>query len=172
MKKIFVSKLLAVVLGLFSIAAQGAADAFLTPVDGHKAAPEFDLAGVDGARYRLAELRGKAVIVNFWATWCPPCRAEMPSMQRGAEAVADDGVLFVAINVGESKDAVKGFSDRLGLTFPVLVDEASRAVQDWRARGLPTTYVVDPKGRLAYRAEGERDWDDPALLDQVRALVR
>ncbi|KAA6184811.1 TlpA family protein disulfide reductase [Thiohalocapsa marina] len=143
----------------------------LQPVDGTPVAAGFELIATDGETYRLQDLRGKTLIVNFWATWCPPCLAEMPSLQRAWEQVRDEEILVLAINVGEDQAAIERFTERMPLTFPLPMDPDSGTVQAWPVRGLPTTFVVDPDGRLIYRAEGERDWDAPELLQQVRAIA-
>jgi peroxiredoxin len=142
----------------------------LAPVPNRPAAPAIDLEGSDGHRVRLADFAGRPVIVNFWATWCPPCRAEMPSLQRAWEALKKDGIGVIGVNVGEDSETVSQFSMEHSLTFPLALDEDSAVLQRWPITGLPTTFVVDPKGRLAYMALGERDWDDPGILEQVRAL--
>ena len=134
------------------------------------AAPEFDLAEPSGQRIRLSDFRGKPLIVNFWATWCPPCRAEMPSLQRAWEQLEQEGIGVVAINVGEDAKAIGQFMATSGLTFPLLMDRDSRVRRAWAVQGLPMTFVVDPKGRTVYRVVGDREWDDPALLNLVRGL--
>ncbi len=133
-------------------------------------APAFELTGADGKVYRLADFEGKPLIVNFWATWCPPCRAEMPSMQRAWEQVEAEGIGMIAINVGEDAETVQAFLEQVPVSFPLPLDTDSKVSQRWPMRGLPTTFVVSPEGRLVYKATGEREWDNPALLDQVRAL--
>lgn len=142
----------------------------LAPIADRPTAPAFDLADPSGKRVRLADFQGKPLIVNFWATWCPPCRAEMPSMQRAWDQVRGEGIEVIAINVGESAGAIERFREQAKVGFPLPMDTDSTVVQAWPVRGLPTTFVVDPQGRLAYKAAGEREWDDPALLDLVRAL--
>jgi thiol-disulfide isomerase/thioredoxin len=142
----------------------------LTAVPDRPQAPAFDLKDPDGRSVRLADFRGKPLIVNFWATWCPPCREEMPSMQRAADLVSNEGIRLVAINVGEDADTVSQYLMEARLDLPVLLDETSGVVMSYPVRGLPTTFVVDADGRLAYVATGGRAWDDPALLDKVRAL--
>lgn len=149
----------------------GKGGALLTPLPELAAAPQFDLQTPDGGRVRLSDFRGKPLIVNFWATWCPPCRAEMPSIQRASEQLKDKGIGVVAINVGEDAETIGQFTAESPVTFPLPMDRESRVVQAWPVRGLPTTFVVDSEGRLAYVATGEREWDDPDLLDQVRALA-
>jgi peroxiredoxin len=144
----------------------------LDPIPDKPAAPGFELEGRDGKTYRLAAMKGQPVIVNFWATWCPPCRAEMPAMQRAWELVKDDGVMIVAVNVGESAEEIAAFLEQEPVEFPIPMDTNMAVSQRWPMQGLPTTFVVDPEGHLVYRAQGERAWDDPALLDLVRGLRR
>jgi thiol-disulfide isomerase/thioredoxin len=142
----------------------------LTPISGDIQAPEFDLQGPAGEPQRLLDHRGKPIILNFWATWCPPCRAEMPSMQRAHETVADEGISVIAVNVGEDAETIGRFLTETDVDFPIPMDLDSEVVQSYPVKGLPTTFVIDPDGRLVYSATGEREWDHPALLDQVRAL--
>ncbi|MGD8207462.1 MAG: TlpA disulfide reductase family protein [Thiohalocapsa sp.] len=149
-----------------------AEDDLLAPMAERPPAPELDLSGIDGVRYRLADMRGRPVIINFWATWCPPCRAEMPSMQRAWEMVEGEGIEMLGINVGEDEAAVREFAERMDLDFPLPMDPDSAVAQSWPMTGLPTTFVVDPEGRIVYRAQGERDWADPSILDLVRQLMR
>lgn len=142
----------------------------LTPMSGDVQAPEFDLMGPAGEPQRLLDHRGKPVILNFWATWCPPCRAEMPSMQRAHETVGEEGISVIAINVGEDAETVARFLEETSVDFSIPMDVDSEVVQSYPVKGLPTTFVIDPEGRLVFSATGEREWDDPGLLDQVRAL--
>jgi len=152
------------------VAATESGDRGLNPVLGRPLAPSFDLSDPAGGRVRLSDFRGKPLIVNFWATWCPPCREEMPSMQRAWEQLEPEGIGLIAINVGEDADTIQQFTAEYPVQFPLPMDLESRVVQSWPVRGLPTTFVVDPEGRLAYQVVGGRQWDDPRLLDQVRAL--
>lgn len=133
-------------------------------------APDFSLLDMDGNVYRLSDYRGHVIIVNFWATWCPPCREEMPSMQRAWEQLRQEGILMIGINVGEDEDTIFQFTADYPVDFPLLVDSDSSVTGKWPVRGLPTTFVVDPTGRIVYQAIGSREWDDPALLAPVRAL--
>jgi thiol-disulfide isomerase/thioredoxin len=144
----------------------------LTPIPGQPPAPAFDLKDPQGRPQRLADYLGKPVILNFWATWCPPCREEMPSMQRAHQALAADGVAVIAVNVGDDAQAVDDFLFEIPVDFPLPLDLDSKVAQRYPLKGLPTTYVIDPQGRLVYSATGSRAWDDPKLLDQVRALRR
>jgi peroxiredoxin len=158
------------VVSLPSIAQQ--AGKGLTQLPDRPQAPNFVLADIDGNRYRLSDYRGQVVIINFWATWCPPCRAEMPSMQRAWEQLEKEGILMLGINVGEDEDTIFQFTANYPVEFPLLMDLDSRVINQWPVRGLPTTFVVSPEGKITYRAIGGREWDDPDLLAMVRALMQ
>ncbi|NKN31695.1 peroxiredoxin family protein [Marichromatium bheemlicum] len=162
---------LALLLLLSSILAGPLQAETLAPLPAPQPAPGFTLQSSGGAPVALADYRGRVVILNFWATWCPPCRDEMPSMQRAYEALAADGVEILAINVDEDAATIAEFGARLGLDFPLLVDPASAVTLDYGVRGLPTSYVVDRDGRLVFDVLGDLAWDDPEVLDQVRALT-
>ena len=142
----------------------------LTPIEPRPEAPDFTLVDMDGVTYHLAELRGRPVIVNFWATWCPPCRDELPSMQRAWLTFRDQGVAMVAINVGEDEETIFPFTADYPVEFPLLLDRDGAVVGQWPVRGLPSTFIVDPQGRVAYQAIGGREWDDPELMRKVLAL--
>lgn len=162
---------LALILALVVTGCSGASQASVKRgVSQGSYALDFTLEAPDGSESSLSDYGGSVVLVNFWATWCPPCRAEMPSMQRAWKEVAGEDILILGVNVGEDAGTIDEFIRQVPVEFPLPMDRNSTVVQTWPMRGLPTTFVVDPDGRLAYRAEGEREWDDPALLDQVRAL--
>jgi len=143
----------------------------LTEIPQRPPAPDFALPDLDGTVHRLSDYRGKVVVLNFWATWCPPCREEMPSMQRAWQQVRDEGILFLAVDVGESEDDVFTFTGDYPVEFPLLLDQDSSVTQRWPIRGLPTTYVIDTRGRIAYRAIGGRAWDAPEILSRLRGLL-
>jgi len=135
-----------------------------------KPAPNFTLQDMDGESHSLSDYQGKIVIINFWATWCPPCRAELPSMNRAWKKVKDDNIEMLAINVGEGEDTIFTFLGDNPIDFPVLLDETGDMIKTWPVRGLPTTFVLDSEGRLVYQAIGGREWDSDALLEKVRML--
>ncbi len=163
---------------LLTVSAAGAAD--LPPL-GHKmnpvspplAAPDFTLPDLDGEAHSLAEFRGKVVMLNFWATWCPPCRREMPSMQRLYEKYGERGLVVVAVNQFEDPDLVFEFTGRLSLepTFPILFDRESRVSEQYKVKGLPTTYLLDREGRIHYRAIGGREFDHPEVEALIEGLL-
>ena len=133
-------------------------------------APDFSLSDMDDKVHKLSDYRGKPVIINFWATWCPPCREELPSMNRAWKKIKNDGIAMLAINVGEDEDTIFAFTGEYPIDFTVLVDEDSNGIRTWPIKGLPTTFILDPEGRIVYQAIGGRVWDDDKLLDKVRAL--
>jgi len=144
----------------------------LTPILQAQATPDFALAVMDGGQYRLSDQQGKPVIINFWATWCPPCRRELPSMNQGWQKIKHQGIDMVAINVGEDEDTIFPFTADFPIEFPVLLDLNGEITAQWPIKGLPTTFVIDPDGRIVYRAIGGRDWGSDIILDKVRALRR
>jgi len=137
-----------------------------TPV----AAPDFILEDLDGESHSLSLYRGKVVMVNFWATWCPPCRRELPSMEALYLAFKDDAFTVLAINQWESPDHVFAYMGQLEVFpgFPILFDRDSAVSQLYAVKGLPSTVLIDKRGRIVYRAVGGRDFNHP----EVRAIIR
>ncbi len=137
-------------------------------------APALVLKDIDDKSHDLASLKGKVVLVNFWATWCPPCRREMPSMDRLAHKLAGTAFVVLAVNIGEDADTIHTFISQLDAapSFPILLDPHANTMQTWKISGLPTTYLIDPQGRIAYSAVGGREFDHPEIERQVRALLK
>ncbi len=133
-------------------------------------APQFALKDENGKTHRLSDYRGKVVVLNFWATWCPPCRYEMPSMERAHQIVKGEGIVLLAVNVGETEDQVFEFTGRYPVTFPLLLDTDGSITRNYPVIGLPTTFIIDPKGQVTHRAIGGREWDDPKLVAELKKL--
>jgi peroxiredoxin len=110
------------------------------------ATPDFELETLDGRTIVLSELRGQVVLINFWATWCPPCRAEMPAMQRVYEQYRDQGFEVLAVNLQEHDVPMSAFVEERGLTFPVLPDRDGSVSNVYRVTSIPTTFFVDRSG--------------------------
>ena len=134
-------------------------------------APPFHLRDLDGDFRHLSDYRGRVMVVNFWASWCSPCRKELPSMNRAWSLLQNDGVVMLAINVGEDREAVTAFLEDYPIDFPVLLDSHGNISQRWRVRGLPTTFVLNTRGETVYQVVGEREWDEEATLEQIRELA-
>jgi thiol-disulfide isomerase/thioredoxin len=167
-------------LGLSLLLADPVAAADLPPLShsltaqAAKPAPVLKLKDTDGTLHDLAQLRGKVVLVNFWATWCPPCRREMPSMQRLKQALAGETFEVLAVDVGEDTDTILTFTSQLDTQpgFPLLLDTRSRTMREWKVAGLPTTYLVDRRGRIVASAIGGREFDHPELVATIRAVLK
>ena len=109
-------------------------------------APDFSLETLDGQTVSLSDLRGQVVLINFWATWCPPCREEMPAIQSVYDRYRDQGFTVLAVNLLETNAEVTEFTDEMGLTFPILMDRSAEVFFLYRVRGLPTTFFLDQAG--------------------------
>jgi thiol-disulfide isomerase/thioredoxin len=126
-------------------------------------APDFALRGLDSAALRLSDLRGRPVLINFWATWCGPCRAEMPEIEAASRALQGSGLVVVAVNVQESADKVQEWVSRFGLSFPVVLDDTGGVTRAYRATSaLPTSVFVDASGRVAIVHVGQMSREDLA----------
>jgi thiol-disulfide isomerase/thioredoxin len=109
-------------------------------------APDFTLTGLDGTPVRLSDFRGKTVLLNFWATWCGPCRKEFPELVNLSQQEGDRGLVVLAVDVSESRDDVARFAQELGVTFPIVLDSESTVAHSYRLVGLPTSFFVDGGG--------------------------
>lgn len=138
-----------------------------------KAAPDFTVSGLTSQPITLSGLRGQVVFLNFWATWCPPCREEMPSMERLYRRFTARGftILGVSIDAGGS-EVVARFVKEFGLTFLIGLDPKLEVANQYRMRALPTTVLIDRRGQIAGLAFGPRDWDSAAAHAVIEALVR
>ena len=145
----------------------------LTHVYGNPPAVDFELPGIDGETYRLSALRGKVILVNFWATWCPPCLEEMPSIQQAWSTLQRDRFEVLAVNVGENQETVKSFIAEFSpaLEFPAVLDESMEVFNLWSIRGLPTTFIIDKQGRTIYTAQGGRDMSSDHILESLQKLM-
>src|SRR3569833_1263186 len=136
-------------------------------------APVLALKDLDGQLHDLVSLKGKVVLVNFWATWCPPCRREMPSMDRLARKLAGTPFVALAVDIGEDADAIHSFISQLDATpsIQVLLDPHARIMQTRKNSGLPTTFLSYSQCRSAFCAVGGREFDHPEIELHVRALL-
>ncbi|MDT8283141.1 MAG: TlpA disulfide reductase family protein [Gammaproteobacteria bacterium] len=134
---------------------------------------EFELLNMDEDKIKLSDYKGKVVLLNFWATWCPPCRREMPSMERLYQQIGDEKFSVIAVDQMEGIDEVFAFTGQLELvpTFQILFDTTSKVSQDYAVRGLPTTYLLDKQGKVRYRAVGGREFDHPEVLQIIKKLI-
>ncbi len=138
------------------------------------AAPALRLPDMDEEAVDLESLKGRVVVVNFWATWCPPCRREMGSLERLHLATVDQGVTVLAVNIDEDIDVVFPFLGTIdpSPSFPILFDEQADMMGAWKVMGLPTTFIVGADGSIVYRAVGGREFDHPDLIKKVTGLLK
>ena len=132
----------------------------------------FELQDLAGTTHSLDSYRGSVVFLNFWATWCAPCRIEMPAMQALHERLADTaGFAMVAVNLQEDAGQVRGFADELRLSFRILLDSSGEIAATYGARTLPMSYIIDKDGSILARIIGTRSWDDPEFEQLFRTLA-
>ena len=145
----------------------------LTPVKKIILASDFELKNMDEDSVKLSDFRGKVILLNFWATWCPPCVREMPSMEYLQQKINSDSFKVIAINQMEDPDDVFAFTGQLEVdpTFEILFDRESNVSQLYGVRGLPTTYLIDKKGNIRYRAVGGREFDHPKVIAIIKQLI-
>ncbi len=140
-------------------------------IDG-RPAPALALDNLDGEPWDIREQRGHWLFVHFWASWCSPCRHEMPTIQQLAGTLQDDRLEIVMVNTAETEDEVFSF---LGIVAPDLVplmDTDGLVTAAWEPRGLPATFLVDPEGRIRYLVLGGREWHTPPYMDFLRRIIR
>jgi thiol-disulfide isomerase/thioredoxin len=135
------------------------------------ATPPLALQDLDGRTQALEDYRGKVVLVNFWATWCEPCREEMPSISRLRASLAGQPFAVLAVNLAESEPRIRRFMEQVPLEFPVLLDRDSAAAKAWRARLLPVSFLVGPDGRIRYAVIGGYDWTQDAARKAIFSLL-
>jgi len=147
------------------------ANQVIAPMSRPVLAPSFHLEDPDRNAYQLSDFRGKVLIVNFWASWCTPCLEELPALNRARAALKQEEVAMLAINLGEDLEAVTAFIDDYPIDFTVLLDRHGTISQRWQVTGMPTTFVVNPRGELVYRIVGKRKWDSEEILGLIRELI-
>ena len=135
--------------------------------------PALALKGLDGATHRLADYRGKVVLLNFWATWCGPCRDEMPSIQELKDKLAGKPFVVLAVNLDEPESRIRKFLSQMKvkLDFPVLLDPEREVARAWGARILPASYVIGADGKIRYSLVGELDWGHEQVVSRISELL-
>jgi len=143
----------------------------LQPMKDLAPTPEFSLVTPEGKKISLKDFRGKTVFLNFWATWCVPCREEMPAMEKLYQEYKDDNFVVLAINVKDRKQEAISFIKELKITYPVALDPEAEVAQLYGAWGLPTTYLIGPKGEGLARGWGPAEWYSPAARKMFKELL-
>jgi thiol-disulfide isomerase/thioredoxin len=133
--------------------------------------PALELTALEGGAHRLADYKGKVVLVNFWATWCGPCVQEMPSIQRLKEKLAGRPFAVLAVNLDEPESRIRNFLAKVAVDFPILLDPERKTSRAWNARILPATYIVGPDGKIRYSVIGELEWDHELVAARISELL-
>jgi cytochrome c biogenesis protein CcmG/thiol:disulfide interchange protein DsbE len=163
-------------LGVLAVAAVAEAGESLFEAMGmskipSKAAPDFTLPTAEGKQVSLRDYRGKVVFLNFWATWCIPCREEMPALERLHQVYQTQGLAVVSVDLKESAEQVQAFFQKHGLSFPALLDQSGSVFRDYLVAGMPTTYLIGRDGMLFARGVGGRDWTRAEAHDLIKELL-
>lgn len=134
-------------------------------------APDFTLKDLKGTQVTLKNFKGRVVFLNFWATWCPPCRREMPSMERLYKQLKDRDFTMLAVDMQESEKQVRAFISEFSLSFPALLDLNGDISSLYGIVGLPTTYIIDREGKIIGKAVGPRDWSSQESILLFQSLL-
>ena len=168
-------RILVLLLFLLNGVAQAAAplaDLFVVPEEERHPAPDFVIENLRGGNAGLKDYKGKVVLLNFWATWCMPCRAEMPSMETVWKKYKEQGFVVVAVSVDEgSKGRIETFSKLLDLSFPILLDPESKVSDLYKVSNMPTSFLIDRNGKIISRIVGSDDWMSAEAIQLVGNLL-
>ncbi len=148
------------------------ADLVVVPEVARHAAPDFVSENLRGGNTGLADYRGKVVLLNFWATWCRPCRAEMPGMETLWQNYKEQGLVVAAVSVDEgSRGQIETFSKLLDLSFPILLDQESKVSDLYKVSNMPTSFLIDRNGKIISRIVGTKEWVSPEAIQLVEKLL-
>ena len=143
----------------------------LNPVVEHVVAPDFTLPDRKGFNHRLSDYKGQVVIINFWSTWCIPCRQEMPALERAWQRLQPSNAVFLSIAMQDELESIELFLKDTPVSFPVLLDSKGEIAGQWRVIGIPVTFILDSSGWIAYRETGIREWDNDSIINKILDLT-
>ncbi len=144
---------------------------WLEEIKPSKEANNIELFDINNQKYSLSGLNGRVVLVNFWASWCPPCIEEMPSMTRLVETISSDRLVVLAVNVKEKRARVERIATRLELNFPVLLDQKKAVADAWGIKVYPSSFLIDSSGRMRFKAIGPVEWDSDEVVAYIKQLL-
>ncbi len=143
----------------------------LKPYTGKVTTPPLKLMDLQGNMHDLNDYKGQIVLLQFWATYCPPCRKEMPSMNRMIEKMEGTAFKILAVDMGESKAEVRLFIDEVKPEFTILMDESGKSIADWQVFAAPSNFIIGPEGKIRYTLFGGVEWDSDEMIDTLKALA-
>jgi len=147
----------------------------ISPLDADKTinskAPDFTLRDLQGKSIAFSSLKGKVVLLNFWATWCPPCKAEMPAMNRLYHEIKARGFEIIAVSTDTSLSTIRDYLAKNRVDFPILHDEKKSVSKQYRVFSMPTTFLIDRNGTIVEKFYGEYDWTDSDVRKQIEKLL-
>lgn len=136
-------------------------------------APRFTLRSLQGNRESLESYRGRVVVLNFWATWCAPCRVEMPSFEKLYRRFRSEGVTVLAVSIDKNNEStIKKFVDKYGLSYPILLDTKGEAERLYPAMSIPFTFIIDKAGRIVARVDGAKNWESEETFEAMEYLLK
>ena len=144
-------------------------DMLMDPMPAANPAPDFNLMGMDGETHTLEDLKGKFVLVNFWATWCNPCKVEMPLLEKLHQTLKSEKFTVLGLHVGPGPENIEEFKKLMPISFPIYVDMDLEV--NWGVPGLPTTFLMDPEGKLIYRAVGKREFASDEMVNFLKNQI-
>ena len=154
---------------VFTLAAPVMA-ASLKPYTGKGPTPALKLQDLDGNTHNLSDYKGQVVLVQFWATYCTPCRTEMPSMNKLMKKMGDVPFRILAVDMGEEKDEVIRFVDEVKPEFTILMDPTGEAIASWQVFAAPSNFIIDAQGKIRYTLFGGIEWDSDKLVELLKSL--
>jgi len=166
-----------IVLVSLSISAGGGEDEFyskvkINPIKGNKKSPDFSLKDLNGKEVEITQFKGKVVFLNFWATWCGPCKEEMPGLEFLHQLLKERKFVLLTISVDyEGIKPVQEFMSKQKYTFPVLLDPKGETLDLFEVKGIPTTFLIDKKGIMTGKAIGPRDWKSADIVSLLNLLI-
>ena len=170
------SLILILLVTLVFTAEGGEADLFskirIDPIKGNKKAPDFSLKDLNGKKVEIKQFKGKIILLNFWATWCGPCKEEIPALEVLPQQFKEKNLVLLTISVDyEGLKPVQEFMNKHHYTFPVLLDPQGETLDLFEVKEIPTTFIIDKKGGMIGRAIGPRDWKNPEVFSRINLLT-
>lgn len=156
----------------FLIAALFAVTCTASAIEVSQEAPDFTLKSMDGENFRLHEHRGKVILLNFWASWCGPCRQEMPILSRIHERYADTGFMVLGVNIDKKEKKARQIAEKVNVRFPLLLDQKNEISEQYEVSSMPYTVLIDRDGNINYIHKGYKPGDEAQYVNKLRKLLR